>query len=298
MKILILINFVDRAHCPQRLLEKIEHIFSQSGAPFRLVKFSSKDHSIDAINEAKEQGFDTLVIGGGDGTIHNLFNLAFEKDLTFGLIPLGTVNALANSLGIPTDAENACRIILKGAVRNVDVGRAAGRFFTCFGSVGFDASVVHTIDPAAKVRWERIAFGYQGMKRLFYLDDLAPFDIFIPSSGKKLRGYSMIVSNIPNYAGFNFFSEKPDDGEMEILVFKKNTAIDYLFSAAKMGISGPKAGLEEDETLFRSKVTSFSIHGDKPLYLQLDGEAIPLSPGEDIAFDIMPRASRFLSPNK
>lgn len=296
MKILILINFVDRSHCSTRVLEKIEKIFSGSGLPYRLVKFTSKEHSIEAIEEAKTQGYDTLVMGGGDGTIHNLFNLAFERDFTFGILPFGTVNALANSLGIPMDPEEACRVILEGNIRKVDVGRAAGRLFTCFASVGFDASVVHTIDPEAKVRWERIAFGCQGVKRLFYLDELAPLDVTIQPSGKSIRGYSMIVSNIPNYAGFNFFSEKPDDGKMEILVFKKNTVFHYLFSAAQMGISGPNAGVEENDNLFRSEVTSLSVHSEKSLFLQLDGEAIPHSPGQELIFDIMPRASRFLSP--
>jgi diacylglycerol kinase family enzyme len=287
---------VDRCHCSNRVLEKIEEMFSRAQVPCRLEKFTSKQHSIEAISQAKAQGYDTLIMGGGDGTIHNLFNLAFEKDFTFGIIPLGTVNALADSLGIPVDPEEACRVILEGNVRKIDVGRAAGRLFTCFGSVGFDASVVHTIDPESKVRWERIAFGCQGVKRLFYLDELAPFDVTIQPSGKTLRGYSMIVSNIPNYAGFNFFSEKPDDGKMEILVFKKNTVYDYLVSVAQMGISGPTAGMEENDNLFRSKVTSLTVKSDKSLFFQLDGEAISLSPGEELVFEIMPRVARFLSP--
>lgn len=287
---------MDRSHCSNRILEKIEKIFSSSGLSYRLVKFTSREHSIEEINKAKSQGYDTLVMGGGDGTVHNLFNLAFEKDFTFGIIPLGTVNALANSLHIPADPEKACRVILGNNIRKVDVGRAAGRLFTCFGSVGFDASVVHTIDPGAKVRWERFAFGCQGVKRLFYLHELEPFHVTIQPSGKILRGYSMIISNIPNYAGFNIFSEKPDDGEMEILVFKKNTMFDYLFSAAKMGISGTKAGAKQNETLFRSKVTKLLVHSDKSLFLQLDGEAITHSPGKELIFEIMPRASRFLAP--
>ena len=296
MKIYVLINYVDRAHCSPRLFRRIEDYFSEHAIPFKIVPFTSKEHSAEAINEAKEGGYDTLVMGGGDGTIHNLFNLAFDKGFTFGIIPLGTVNALARSLGIPSDPISACRVILRGNVRHVDVCRTAGRLFTCFASVGFDASVAHTINPRAKVLMERIAFGYQGVKRLFYLKELAPFEVEIPQLGKKLRGYSIIISNIPNYAGFHFFSEKPDDGTMEILLFKKNNIPDYLISVAKMGVSGPDAGREENDYLYRTKVTSLSVRSPHKLFLQMDGEPVPLSEGEEIRFDIQPSAARFLAP--
>jgi diacylglycerol kinase family enzyme len=234
-------------------------------------------------------------MGGGDGTIHNLFNLAFDKGYTFGIIPLGTVNALARSLAIPSDPISACRVILRGNVRHVDVCRTAGRLFTCFASVGFDASVAHTINPRAKVLMERIAFGYQGIKRLFYLKEIAPFEVEIPQLGKKLQGYSIIISNIPNYAGFHFFSEKPDDGKMEILLFKRNTIPDYLLSAGKMLVNR-NAGLDKDKRLFRATMTELFIRSTHQLFLQLDGEPVSLSPGQEIKFEIMPRASRFLAP--
>ncbi len=295
VKIFVLINSVDRAHCSPRLLRRIEDFFSKQESVFKIVPFTSREQSLQAINEAGEGGYDTLVMGGGDGTIHNLFNLAFDKGFTFGIIPLGTVNALAHSLGIPSDPIKACRIILGGHVRHVDVCLAAGRLFTCFASVGFDASVVHTINPKAKVLMERIAFGYQGVKRLFYLDEIAPFEVEIPQQGKKLVAYSIIISNIPNYAGFQFFSEEPDDGKMEILVFRKNTIPDYLLSVGKMLVS-KKAGKKNDESLFRTKITELFIRSPRHLFLQLDGEPVSLSPGQEIKFEIMPRASRFLAP--
>jgi len=273
----------------------MENYFSEHASSFKILPFTSKEHSLKAINEAKEGGYDTLVMGGGDGTIHNLFNQAFDKGFTFGIIPLGTVNALARSLGIPSDPIKACRVILGGNVRRVDVGRAVGRLFTCFASVGFDASVVHTINPRAKVLMERIAFGYQGVKRLFSLKEIAPFEVEIPKLGKKLKGYSIIISNIPNYAGFHFFSEKPDDGKMEILLFKRNTIPDYLLSAGKMFVNR-NAGLEKDKCLFRATMTELIIRSAHQLFLQLDGEPISLSPGQELQFAISPRAARFLSP--
>ena len=130
MKILVLVNFVDRSHCPPRVIRGMEEILSTHGAGNRLVKFTSREHSIKAINEARREGFDTLVMGGGDGTIHNLFNLAFEKDFTFGIIPLGTVNALARSLNIPRDPLKALEAAINGSIRNVDVCKEAGRFYT------------------------------------------------------------------------------------------------------------------------------------------------------------------------
>jgi len=296
VKLLVLINFVDRHHCSPKLIGKITRMLEKQGHDFRLVKFTSRDHSVQAIEKAKAQGFDTLIMGGGDGTVHNLFNLSFEKDFTFGIIPLGTVNALARSLGLSKNPEKALYSVIKGRIRNVDVGKVAGRLFTCFASIGFDASVVHTINPRAKVLMERVAFAYQGIKRLFSLKELAQFRAEPLPLGKTLSGYSLILSNIPNYAGFHFFSQKPDDGSMEMLLFKRNTILDYLASVAKMGIQGSKSGAGKDKRLFRTKATTLTVKCPQELFLQLDGEAVRHIPGEDLKFEIMPGAARFLSP--
>jgi len=295
MKILALLNFVDRPHCSAQNLRAIKQTLAHSGLPHQIVQFTSKEHSAQAIKEAQAQGFDTLLIGGGDGTIHHILNLSFGKGFTYGLIPLGTVSALARSLRIPNDPTAACRIALSGRARWIDVGRAAGRLFVCFGSVGFDASVVHTIDERFKLRWERAAFAVQGVRRLLHLREIAPIDVEIAPSGESARGYSLLIGNLPVYAGFRLFSDKIDDGKMEILLFRKNTIRHYLWGVAKSLISRRRGGAG-DSLLRRADVERVTVRSHRQLFLQMDGEPIPHRAGEDIIFEVLPRAAAFLVP--
>ncbi len=297
MKILVLINFADRAHCSPETLQRIEAFFAGQGVSFRLVKFASGLDSQNAINRAAEEGVDTLLMGGGDGTVHNVFNQAFDKGFTFGIIPLGMVNALARSLGIPTNPLEACKVALGGYVRKIDVGRAAGRWFTCFASVGFDASVVHTLNERAKVRWEKAAFAVQGIRRLFHLGEIQPFDARIFPEEKNIRGFSLIISNIKNYAGFNIFGDEPDDGKMEIIVFRRNRIADYVIGIGEM-FHSRNTGHSDSKRLFRTYFTNATLRYQGRLFLQLDGEPIFLEPGTDLTFNVMPRAAPFLVPRK
>ncbi|MCX7000639.1 MAG: hypothetical protein NT106_10165, partial [Candidatus Sumerlaeota bacterium] len=64
MKILVLINFLDRPHCSPKEMAAIGRVLSSSGHPHRIVKFNSREQAIHAIEEAERESFDTLLIGG------------------------------------------------------------------------------------------------------------------------------------------------------------------------------------------------------------------------------------------
>jgi len=295
LKILALINYVDRSHCSPDTIRKMEHLFTVRRVPFRIVKFTSREEAVTAMEKGRVEGFDTLIMGGGDGTVHNLFNDAFDKGFSFGVIPMGTVNALAVSLNIPHDPLEACRVVLEGRIRKIDVGRAAGRLFTCFASVGYDASVVHTIDQQSKIRWKRAAFFIQGLRRLARLKELRSFRVKIPPSKKRMRGYSLIISNIRHYAGFDFFSEEPDDGKMGMVLMRKNTPLDYIRSVGKMFFTRKKK-VEHDPLIYRSEIIKLTLKSRGHLFLQLDGEPIPLEKGRRVTFEILPHAAAFHAP--
>lgn len=295
MKFLALLNAVDRKHCPDEVLRSIQAVFSAFGAVYRIVQFRSREESIAAIADAQRDGFDTLLIGGGDGTIHHLFNLSFGKGFRYGIIPLGTVSALARSLSIPANPAEACRMALAGKTLKMDIGRAANRHFTCFGSVGLDASVVHTIETKSKVKWKHGAFLMQGLRRLAHLDEIGPIEAELFPSGDKIKGYSLLFSNLPIYAGFRLFASKADDGEMEMLIFKKNKARHYLSGVGKM-IFNKNCGKGNDRLLFRGEAARLIIRSAGRVYLQLDGEPIPTEPAQEIIFEVIPKAAEILVP--
>ena len=98
--------------------------------------------------DAAGAGHDRVVVIGGDGTVQEVVNglLAGGLPPELGIVPLGSGNDLARSLGLPADPASAWRIAIGRETRRLDVARArngsgAERWFASAGGVGFDAQV-------------------------------------------------------------------------------------------------------------------------------------------------------------
>lgn len=87
---------------------------------------------------------DTVVIGGGDGTINTAVERLLQTERKpLGILPLGTYNHFARDLGLPLDWRAALERIADGKRRRVDVGRVNGRVFVNNASIGMYAEAVH-----------------------------------------------------------------------------------------------------------------------------------------------------------
>ena len=90
-------------------------------------------------------GIGLAIIGGGDGTLNIAAPGLLNTGMTFGILPLGTANDLARTLGIPADPVDAARIIVAGATRRLDVGEVNGHLFFNVASVGFSATLARNL---------------------------------------------------------------------------------------------------------------------------------------------------------
>jgi YegS/Rv2252/BmrU family lipid kinase len=96
---------------------------------------------------------DLAIIGGGDGTLNAAVEGLVEAGLPLGILPLGTANDLARTLGIPADAVEASRVIAAGLTRRIDLGRVNGKHFFNVASVGLSVHVARQLGVDIKRRW-------------------------------------------------------------------------------------------------------------------------------------------------
>jgi diacylglycerol kinase family enzyme len=83
-----------------------------------------------AVREALAAGMRSFVVAGGDGTVHHVAQALVSTEGILGVVPIGSVNHLARDLQVPIDDWRAAfEIAVKGRVRQIDVGRANGRYF-------------------------------------------------------------------------------------------------------------------------------------------------------------------------
>ena len=76
------------------------------------------------------------MVGGGDGTLSQATHQLAHRDLCLGVLPLGTTNNFARSLGLPLHLPAALQILTEGKVADVDLGHVAGRHFANLTSLG------------------------------------------------------------------------------------------------------------------------------------------------------------------
>lgn len=105
--------------------------------------FTSASESPTLIAQrAVEEGYDMVVVGGGDGTVSEIAKGLIHAPIPLGILPIGTYNNIARSLNLPTALAEACFVLGHGQIKSIDVGQANDEhhFFEAAG-VGLDAAL-------------------------------------------------------------------------------------------------------------------------------------------------------------
>ena len=117
----------------QEAIAEVERLLKGHGEVRRI----TNGHDIEAAAErAVDEGFDTLVSAGGDGTIMTVAGVAARRGVTLGILPFGTFNFFARGLGLPEDPVEAARVLLTGAARDWPVAEVNGQIFLNNASLG------------------------------------------------------------------------------------------------------------------------------------------------------------------
>jgi YegS/Rv2252/BmrU family lipid kinase len=95
-------------------------------------------------------GHRLLILGGGDGSVSSVVDFLAHRDVVLGLLPLGTANDFARTLGIPAEVEKACETIAEGKVVDVDLGLAGDNYYVNVASIGLGVEATQALSPWLK----------------------------------------------------------------------------------------------------------------------------------------------------
>lgn len=101
---------------------------------------------------------DVVVVGGGDGTLTMAADGLVDAQLPLGILPLGTANDLARTLGLPSDPLAAADVIAAGHHRRIDLGMVNGTHFFNVATVGLGVGVTRRLSRERKSRWGVLAY--------------------------------------------------------------------------------------------------------------------------------------------
>jgi diacylglycerol kinase (ATP) len=182
-----------------------------------------------AVRRAVREGATLVFVWGGDGMVQRCIDALAGSETAVAILPAGTGNLLATSLGIPRDVAKGVEIGLHGTRRRLDVGVMNGERFAAMAGTGFDAIMIGDTDGDAKERLGRLAYLRSSVKAMrarrvwmrVRLNDRAWF---------KGKASCLLVGNIGTVTGGLpvFPDASPADGLLEVGVVTAHTAWQWL----------------------------------------------------------------------
>lgn len=234
---------------------------------------------------------DFVVIAGGDGSLNAAAPALIDSGLPLGILPGGTANDLARTLGLPLDMVEAAKVIAAGRIRAIDVGEVNGKPFFNVASLGMSASLADRLTRETKRRWGRLAYALTATEVLI---EARRFGAIIrPDEGDEVavRSLQIAVGNGRHYGGGMIVEEtaRIDDGRLDLysLEFRDIWKLPFMAFAFRKG----RHGLADDVRTMSGP--GFEIRTREPMPVNADGEIVTQTPA---VFRVRPGAIRVFVP--
>lgn len=251
---------------------------------------ASGNETLSDLIRRRAPDFDLVVLGGGDGTLNIAAAGLVDAGLPLGVLPLGTANDFARTVGIPPDPVKAASLIVTGALSPIDLGEVNGHLFFNVASIGFSAELAADLTQQAKKRWGKLGYAIVAA-RLLARSQL--FSAYLDHDGttEKIRTMQVSVGNGRHYGGGMTVEESAtaDDGMLDFYSLE----VDHWWRLLALLPSLRKGthGRWDDVRAFRT--TEVTIRTSKPRPVNTDGELITTTPAH---FRIRPQALQVVTP--
>lgn len=168
------------------------------------------------VRQAVQSGAPMVIVGGGDGTLSGTVDEVVNTGCVFAVLPLGTANSFARSLGIPLTLDEAIDCIANGQRRRIDLGLINDDYFVNAASIGLSPTIGETIPHNLKKYLGRAGYLVWAMRCFL---DLKPFRLVISDGVREHRMWSTEVRILNGrYHGGVELTQKTDVDSGDIIV--------------------------------------------------------------------------------
>ena len=240
----------------------------------------STEHLAEVIQRYRDQ-VDMVIVGGGDGTLNAAVQGLVDTHLPLGILPLGTANDLARTLGIPPSVPEACQIIAGGQLRSIDLGLVNGRYFLNAASMGLSVKITRNLTSEAKRTWGILAYAATAIQVLL---KARPFQAEIrwraPNSEKEesvqVKTLQIAVGNGLYYGGGMAVAHDADvdDQRLDLYSLEVDHWWEVIFALPALR-KGTQFQLPNVRTIEAQEI---EIHTRKPRSINTDGEITTKTP--------------------
>ncbi|WP_323383424.1 lipid kinase [Myxococcus dinghuensis] len=283
-----------RAALEERGVELVEsHAVSRSGRLRRVLE------------QLVAQGTRRILIGGGDGTLSGAVSHLLGREVTLGVVPLGTGNDFARSLGIPAEVEAACDVIAQGYAARVDVGLANGRPFLNAASLGLASAIARRLTKELKQRAGKLAYP---MAAAAEVKDLKHFRVRLWADSQELEldALQLVVGNGRYHGAGNMVAPDAtlDDRRLHVYAVaapsassgREGTGLGQLqdvATLARVALAVRTGEHVEHPSVTSLRAARLYVEASPVQEVNADGELVGMTP---MRFEVAPAALRVYAP--
>ncbi|MBV8199093.1 MAG: diacylglycerol kinase family lipid kinase [Acidobacteria bacterium] len=272
-------------------LDRLRVLASAAGAGL-VVSKSGADIAVQA-RRAVEDGVARLVVAGGDGTMHQAAQGLAGSACALGVVPLGTGNDLAGTLGIPHGLEAAAARALAGEVRQLDLVRVERTFCIGYAGVGFDSEVTRFANEEVKRLRGPLVYVYAV---LHTLATFKPPVLRVVHDAGVFEGPAMfaVVANLPRFGGGMRIAPAalPDDGWLDLVIVRALSRL-RLLAVFPQVYRGTHVNRPEIQ-IVRTKRAEITL--DREMTLYGGGEPVAThAAGRPYSIEVVPGALRVVA---
>jgi len=291
----VLLNPYSNRWNARRRWPEAESALKSAGVEFELAVSERAGHLRELAAQAVDSGFSTLVVAGGDGSVGEVINGAARNwdskrqfPVKIGILPLGSANDLADTIGIPRELGLAAKVIAGGRVRRTDLGKCNQRYFLNNSAAG--------LEPYVTVKQEKITW-IKGVPRYLVaaiqgIMDKPEWGAEINWDGGSYSGPLSLISvgNGPRTGGIFFMAPHADpfDGKLTFTYGYRRTRLGLFLALPRAMKPGPGSFVEM-EGMHEVNCTRLTIRLDRLSPVHTDGELFDQW-AQELEYGIIPAA--------
>jgi YegS/Rv2252/BmrU family lipid kinase len=238
-----------------------------------------------------------IIAGGGDGTIGAAADEIADTRAVLAILPLGTSNDVARSLGIPADPVKAAGLIADGVVRAIDLGHLLvpdqrPRNFVHAATVGFNVQFAQLATSSSlRRRFGRLTYAVAAARAM---REHEPFECELSYDGTTARVQlaQLSIINAPVFGGaldLRVPGARLDDRSLVVIAIEPGHPVRLMFGALVAGV----ARRREATGIRAVRTKELHVHVDRPLDVALDGEITASLPAD---FEVAAQALHVVTP--
>lgn len=298
-KILIIINPSSGDESGLDFATSLEDIYKEKGVETKRYETTGEDNFEELVQGAMADGYEKIVILGGDGTISELVNgiAEFEKRPKILLIPSGTTNNFGRTIGSEKTREEFLEAIKTDQLieKKVDLGRMNDHYFISSIAVGILPAVGWETDENLKAVVGPLAYFLEGLQALTQ-ENQETFDLNLKNGTDEIKKDDLILfivglsNSIMGIESF-FPDASVNDGFLHYFGLREDSLVKEAGAMLKQVLQNTSS--TTDELIFTGSFTQATLHSKSDQNFLVDGEKGPKFP---VTLGILPEHLTFIVP--